>query len=76
MLRHTLLKNGNREGTIETFKKIAAALRVDIDDIAQENRETVMSTLGRRLTQLAQLGGSFGDFARVRVSLIKGLGGA
>jgi hypothetical protein len=28
------------------------------------------------LTQLAQLGGSFGDFARVRVSLIKGLGGA
>jgi Domain of unknown function (DUF4424) len=28
------------------------------------------------LAQLAQLGGSFGDFARVRVSLIKGLGGA
>lgn len=28
------LENGNREGTIDTFKKIAAALRVDIDDIA------------------------------------------
>jgi DNA-binding XRE family transcriptional regulator len=28
------LENGQREGTIETFKKIAAALRVDIDDIA------------------------------------------
>jgi hypothetical protein len=54
LLRHTLLKNGNREGTIETFKKIAAALRVDIDDIAQENRETVMSTLGRRLIQAAK----------------------
>ena len=28
------LETGNREGTIDTFKKIAAALRVDIDDIA------------------------------------------
>src|SRR6266702_6455444 len=28
------------------------------------------------LTQLAQLGGSFCDFAQARVSLIKGLGGA
>jgi DNA-binding XRE family transcriptional regulator len=28
------LETGKREGTIETFKKIAAALRVDIDDIA------------------------------------------
>jgi mRNA-degrading endonuclease RelE of RelBE toxin-antitoxin system/DNA-binding XRE family transcriptional regulator len=28
------LETGTREGTIETFKKIAAALRVDIDDIA------------------------------------------
>ena len=28
------LETGNREGTIETFKKIAAALRVDIDDLA------------------------------------------
>jgi transcriptional regulator with XRE-family HTH domain len=28
------LETGNREGTIETFKKIAAALCVDIDDIA------------------------------------------
>ena len=28
------LETGSREGTIETFKKIAAALRVDIDDIA------------------------------------------
>jgi DNA-binding XRE family transcriptional regulator/mRNA-degrading endonuclease RelE of RelBE toxin-antitoxin system/PHD/YefM family antitoxin component YafN of YafNO toxin-antitoxin module len=28
------LETGAREGTIETFKKIAAALRVDIDDIA------------------------------------------
>lgn len=25
---------GKREGTIETFKKLAAVLRVDIDDIA------------------------------------------
>src|SRR6266702_2153714 len=30
----------------------------------------------RSLTQLAQLGGSFCDFAQARVSLIKGLGGA
>jgi DNA-binding XRE family transcriptional regulator len=28
------LETGKREGTIETFKKVAAALRVDIDDIA------------------------------------------
>ena len=28
------LETGNREGTIETFNKIAAALHVDIDDIA------------------------------------------
>jgi DNA-binding XRE family transcriptional regulator len=28
------LETGKREGTIVTFKKIAAALRVDIDDIA------------------------------------------
>jgi DNA-binding XRE family transcriptional regulator len=28
------LETGKREGTIETFKKLAAALRVDIDDIA------------------------------------------
>jgi DNA-binding XRE family transcriptional regulator len=28
------LETGRREGTIATFKKIAAALRVDIDDIA------------------------------------------
>ena len=28
------LETGQREGTIETFKKIAAALRIDIDDIA------------------------------------------
>jgi DNA-binding XRE family transcriptional regulator len=28
------IETGKREGTIETFKKIAAALRVDIDDIA------------------------------------------
>jgi DNA-binding XRE family transcriptional regulator len=28
------IETGVREGTIETFKKIAAALRVDIDDIA------------------------------------------
>jgi len=28
------LETGNREGTIETFKKIAAVLHVDIDDIA------------------------------------------
>jgi DNA-binding XRE family transcriptional regulator len=28
------LETGKREGTIETFKKIAAALRVDIDDLA------------------------------------------
>jgi DNA-binding XRE family transcriptional regulator len=28
------IETGAREGTIETFKKIAAALRVDIDDIA------------------------------------------
>jgi DNA-binding XRE family transcriptional regulator len=28
------LETGNREGTIETFKKIAAALNLDIDDIA------------------------------------------
>jgi transcriptional regulator with XRE-family HTH domain len=28
------LETGKREGTIETFKKIAAALRIDIDDIA------------------------------------------
>jgi len=27
------LETGKREGTIETFKKIATALRVDIDDI-------------------------------------------
>jgi transcriptional regulator with XRE-family HTH domain len=30
------LETRKREGTIETFKKIAAILRVDIDDIAQE----------------------------------------
>ncbi|CCE07455.1 Transcriptional regulator, XRE family (fragment) [Bradyrhizobium sp. STM 3843] len=28
------LETGSREGAIDTFKKIAAALRVDIDDIA------------------------------------------
>jgi DNA-binding XRE family transcriptional regulator len=28
------LETGKREGTIETFKKIAAVLRVDIDDLA------------------------------------------
>jgi DNA-binding XRE family transcriptional regulator len=28
------LETGKREGTIETFKKIAAVLRVDIEDIA------------------------------------------
>jgi transcriptional regulator with XRE-family HTH domain len=28
------LETGKREGTIETFKKLATALRVDIDDIA------------------------------------------
>ncbi|MEW6643624.1 MAG: helix-turn-helix transcriptional regulator [Pseudomonadota bacterium] len=28
------IETGKREGTIETFKKLAAALRVDIDDIA------------------------------------------
>jgi DNA-binding XRE family transcriptional regulator len=28
------LETGKREGTIETFKKLAAALRVDIDHIA------------------------------------------
>jgi len=28
------LETGKRDGTIETFKKIAAALSVDIDDIA------------------------------------------
>jgi DNA-binding XRE family transcriptional regulator len=28
------LETGQREGTIETFKKIAAVLRVDLDDIA------------------------------------------
>jgi transcriptional regulator with XRE-family HTH domain len=28
------LETGKREGTIETFKKLAEALRVDIDDIA------------------------------------------
>jgi len=28
------IETGKREGTIETFKKIAVALRVDIDDIA------------------------------------------
>jgi DNA-binding XRE family transcriptional regulator len=28
------IETGKREGTIETFKKIAATLRVDIDDIA------------------------------------------
>jgi DNA-binding XRE family transcriptional regulator len=27
------LETGKREGTIETFKKIAAVLRVDIDDV-------------------------------------------
>jgi transcriptional regulator with XRE-family HTH domain len=27
------LETGKREGTIETFKKIAAVLRVDIDDL-------------------------------------------
>ena len=28
------LENGKREGTLDTFKKIAATLRVDIDNIA------------------------------------------